>query len=121
VNGKALVNGIRLGELDAPDMVDIIHFFFEEDSFRYESGEQAEAVSKGRAELYKMYGTTYTYGVSGKRGNTTRKYVGKDSGFDFEDNPFDDVPKPVKPYIPPTQFDPDSGLAIDGALDAPLR
>jgi hypothetical protein len=107
-------------------MVDVLHYFFEEDSFRYESGEQAEAVSKGRKELYRMYDTVYRYGATTTKGSSGgfsggRKYVGKDAGFDFDDNPFDKVPKPAKPYIPPTEFDPDTGLAFGGALDGPLR
>lgn len=86
-------------------MVDVIHYFFEEDA-RYKSAEEAEAVSAMRTRLYSsLYGETYTYTVS--TGASRQGGVGAGS---------DDL----KPYIPPTQVDSDSPLPFGTALDAPL-
>lgn len=104
-------------------MVDVVHFFFEEDTLRYESGEQAEAASKFRTKLYEMYGRTYKYGVtsSGTAGSGGRKYVGKNEDFDFDSSIPGSTSNTVKPYIPPTQMDIDSPDPFGGVLDSPLR
>lgn len=104
VNGKATTLGLNLGEMEMTQMLDIIHYFFEDDS-RYSSAEEAEAVSEFRAVIYGMlYGTTYKYKTSSKSGNSMRQY-----GVDE-----------VKPYIPPTDFDPDMSTPFGSVLDAPF-
>lgn len=122
MNGKALVSGLNLKEMDAADLVDVIHYFFEEDHVRYESSEHAESASKMRSRLYgDLYNREYKYAItasSSSNGTTGRKYV---SGSD--DSDYDEFAKTdqVKPYIPPTQFNPDSADPFNGALDAPIR
>jgi hypothetical protein len=106
-------------------MLDILHFYFEEDTLRYESGEQAEAASKFRTSFYKLYDVEYKFAIDSK-GNSNyangggRKYVGSDAGFDFDDSLPGSTNQAVKPYIPPTQFDPDTGFAAGGVLDGPI-
>lgn len=86
-------------------MLDVIHFFFEQDS-RFSSAEEAEAVGELRATIYGLlYGTTYKY-----RTNTG---ISKGSSGEFSSGG-------VKPYIPPTEFDADMGLPFGEVLDAPL-
>lgn len=119
VNGKALTLGLKLSEMDMSEMLDVIHFFFEEDS-RYVSGEEAEAVSKLRTSVYEsMYGVRYPYKVqssgSGTMGNG-RRYISPDANFDLEDIPTNQS----KPYVPPTDFNPDAHLPFGDALEAPL-
>lgn len=100
-------------------MTDVIHFYFEEDS-RYGTGEQAEAVSKLRNELYLLYNQTYKYGMSGSRSG--RSYVPKGSASDYGFN--DDGLGAVgerKPYIPPTDFNPNAANPFGPDLDAPLN
>lgn len=86
-------------------MLDVVHYFFEDDS-RFSTAEEAQAVSEFRATIYGMlYGTTYKYRVSNSPINgRTGRYSDGD----------------VKPYIPPTDFNPDSGLPFGSALDAPF-
>ncbi len=97
-------------------MVDVLHYFFEEDS-RYQSGEEAEAVSRLRSSVYStMYGTTYKYAYSGSSTSAGRQYIADGSPTSFNDFPSNEV----KPYIPPTEFDPDSSMPFGSALDAPL-
>ena len=104
-------------------MLDVIHYFFEEDTLRYSTGEHAEAASKFRSSLYGMYGTTYKYAVanSGNSNSGGRKYVGKNEDFSFDDTLPGASNNTVKPYIPPTQIDPDAADPFGGILDAPLK
>lgn len=102
-------------------MVDVLHFFFEEDHLRYESGEQAEAGSKLRVKLYKdLYKTEYKYPIqpSGQQGG--RKYIDKNEDFDFDDSIPASSSQTVKPYIPPTEFNADAADPFGGVLDAPI-
>ena len=90
-------------------MLDIIHYYFEEDNSRYETGEQADAVSKMRVQLYNLYGYQYNYKINTKsKGGGSNEFGGIASG-------------ETKPYIPPTEFDPDSSNPFGGVLDQPLR
>lgn len=86
-------------------MLDVVHYFFEQDS-RFSTAEEAEAVSEFRATIYGLlYGTTYKYRRKSAQGGA--------GGTASSDG--------VKPYIPPTDFDPDMGLPFGGTLDAPFR
>lgn len=97
------MNGIRLGELDSSDMLDVLHYFFEEDT-NFVSKEHAVYTDARRKKLYEvLYETEYGFGMSEKDG--ANSYV--DGG--------------TKPYIPPTEFDADSGLPFSDFLDAPLN
>lgn len=103
VNGKAITLGLTLGEMEMSQMLDVIHFLFEEDA-RYSTAEEAQAVSEFRSTIYGvLYGTTYKYKVSSSSGGG----AGRSGGG-------------VKPYIPPTEFDPDTGMPFGDVLDAPL-
>lgn len=105
--------------MEGPDMVDVIHFLFEEDA-RYSSGEEAESVSKLRSMVYStMYNTTYKYGSSSGASASSggRRYVNDSDSMDFSDLP---IPKEVKPYVAPTDFNPNSAMPFGSALDAPL-
>ena len=89
-------------------MLDVIHYFFEEDS-RYKSQEEAESVSAVRTQVYEvLYGRTYMYKM-GKSANTTG--VGSDALSDTA----------IKPYIAPTEFDPESHNPFGSVLEAPVR
>lgn len=107
--------------MEASDMVDVIHYLFEEDTSRYSSGEQAEAVSAMRTQLYFSYNKTYPYAVSSKS-NSGRSYIpkGASSDFGFTDDPLAGSNGATKSYIPPTDFNPDSALPFGSDLDAPL-
>lgn len=90
------------------DMLDVVHYLFEEDS-RYKSQEEAESVSAVRTQIYEvLYGTPYRYKMSKSQGNTTGA-----ASSTFSDTE-------IKPYIPPTEFDPDAYNPFGSALEAPL-
>ncbi len=85
-------------------MLDVIHYYFDED-FRYGSVEAAQLHSNVREQIFGvMYGRTYQYGLGRNR------TVGADGSEELT----------VKPYIPPTEFNPDSANPFGGVLDAPL-
>jgi hypothetical protein len=95
--------------MELSDMLDVLHFIFEEDS-RFVSAEEAESVTALRSSLYRnFYGTSYAYGSPKKNVNVTAN----NDGF-FSD------PSVTKPYIPPTEFDPDSFNPYQSLLDAPI-
>lgn len=103
VNGKAITLGLNLEEMEMSQMLDVIHYFFEEDS-RVGSAEEAEAISAMRTTLYAvMYGTQYKYRINiDKTGNSAG------------------MGGTTKPYIPPTDFDADSVSPFGSVLDSPL-
>lgn len=109
VNGKALVSGLDLKEMEVSDMLDVIHFFFEEDH-RYHTAEEAKGTDSMRSALYEtMYKTKFKYSTSGSSNTADNT-----SGFAYSSNE-------TKPYIPPTEFDPEVGLQFGRNLEAPLR
>ena len=117
------MSGLQLTGMEASDMLDVIHYLFEDD-MRFSSGEMADAVTKSRTSLYEqMYGTTYIF--SDVSSNSQNRYASGPKNFDdFDDiKPYDPTKKKTKPYIPATKVDPDSGMLMDtsGLLEPPLR
>lgn len=123
------MHGVRLRDLDSPDMVDVIHYIFEED-LDVATAEQAEARDNYRNYLYgDLYNTPYRYASTKSKMSTN---------YDMLDDPLDDmlvedsltdvdidipaVKKPPKPYVPPTNFNPNLENPFAGSkLDAPLN
>lgn len=88
-------------------MLDVIHFFFEEDS-RYRSQEEIQTVSAIRTQVYEsLYGINYPYKVKSQATSSNN----------FSD--VDDV-NSVKPYMAPTEFDPESTNPFGKTLEPPL-
>lgn len=118
------MQGIRLGEMEASDMLDVIHYLFEED-VAFVSEEQAQVQSGTRVRLYQdMYGTPYKYAYKSK--SNGRTYIDEsviDEPFTQEDlpKPFDPRATQVKPFIPATKINPDAADPFGGVLDAPIR
>jgi hypothetical protein len=107
--------------MEASDMLDVLHYFFEEDIKTVSTGEQSESIDSMRTNLYQLYDQTYRYGA--KKGNSTstggRAYVTGDYEFP-NDVPFDPSAQETKPFVPATEFDPESSMPFGGLLDAPL-
>jgi hypothetical protein len=97
------VNKVDLLELDSADMVDVIHYFFDED-MRYASYESALMHGKLREQVYgSLYEKHYKYAV---KDSTDSSSSTADGG--------------IKPYVPPTEFNPESSSPFGSALDAPI-
>jgi hypothetical protein len=129
VNGKALVSGLRLKEMEASEMVDVLHYYFEED-LSVSTAEQQQARSESRSVVYRtLYGKPYKYATPKSGGTASGGYsadgsILPDDGFYGDLTPFDpseDVTKPVKPFVPATEMDADSPLPFGRVLDAPLN
>jgi len=117
VNGKALTFGLNLKEMDYSDMLDVIHYLFEEDS-TFTTSEHLETREGVRKKLYaELYEREYKY-FRGKPSSS--------SASDFDDNSFEDltpvdpIKPPTKGYVPPTDFDASRPNPFGGVLDAPL-
>lgn len=117
------MNGLKLVEMEAADMLDVIHYYAEQD-FRYASADQAEVVSKGRTALYEMYGMEYKYGnTSSSNSGTTyggRVYITDESPSNDDLVPFDPANQKPKPFVKATEMNPDSSMPFGSVLDAPL-
>lgn len=121
INGKSIALGVKPLELDSVDLIDYLHYLFEED-MRATSAEEIEARGQVRSTLYsQLYGTTYKYA-------TGKKQVQQ---LDI-DAPLDDdeIPVPIDPFersqvtksfIAPSIPNEDAVLPFGKALDAPLR
>ena len=103
-------------------MLDVLHYFMEED-FRYKSAEEYEGVNSVRTHIYEvLYGTTYKFKGESIRSSQSggRKYINTTAG--GADIPMD-LPSDTqerKPYIPPTDMNPESSLPFGDVLDSPL-
>ena len=107
-------------------MLDVIHFFFEESS-RYGSAEEAQAVNELRIKVYKeLYNRSYKYAVNT---GSNRGFSASD-GFDFEPEdsgeadvvePFNPRHKmPTKSFVAATPIGDDEVNPFKGVLDAPI-
>ncbi len=111
--------------MPATDMLDVIHYFFEDD-LNYSTPEQAEARDKMRSSLYgQLYQTTYKY-ATGAGSKTSRA---KDFSVDDEIQPVElkerkidsfNPAAPPKPYVAPTQVNENAARPFGNVLDAPL-
>jgi len=121
VNGKALVSGLQLASMPASDMLDVIHYFFEDD-LNYSTAEQAEARDKTRDSLYaELYNSTYRY----SRQTSSGTYI--PSSEDDADATEEKMPEPFNPaqrtkaYVAPTNVDADAIKPFGNLLDAPME
>lgn len=86
-------------------MLDVIHYLYEED-LKYTNVEEAQWMDAKRKHIYKeLYNEDYKYFSS--------REVADLSGAEADENA-------VKPYIPPTEFNPESSNPFGAVLDAPL-
>lgn len=84
-------------------MLDVIHYFLDQD-MRYSSPEELQMHDTVRRALFKdLYQRDYVYGSK----------ASTKSDSDFSDTE-------VKPYIPPTEIDPDAFNPFGSVLDAPI-
>jgi hypothetical protein len=120
LNGKALVSGLKLEEMELSDMLDVLHYYMEED-YNFSNAEQIEAKSNLRKTIYRsMYNTEYKFGASsGKNKTYTASGVDLDNLESVE--PVDPLKEPTKSYVPPTDFNPESIKPFGDVLDSPIN
>ena len=115
------MNGLQLANMPASDMLDVLHYFFEDD-LNFSTAEQAEAREHTRTTLYRdLYDTEYKYAV-GKVGSNAPDYEYADD--DEADAAMASgsvgAQRERLPYVPPTNFDPEAALPFGRVLDGPL-
>lgn len=110
--------------MEAQDMLDVLHYFFEEDMF-YSSAEQAEGRDRARQQIYQQfYQSEYPYAVNVGSSYNASGVTSKN--FDIADEeeivPFDPLQqnKPTKPFIAPTPVNAKSSQPFGSVLDAPF-
>ena len=121
------MNGLDLKEMEASDMLDVIHFFFEDD-MNYSSGEEAEARSHTRELIYRdFYGKKYKYASSRSSAEYTSAGGSISKNFDspFEDEeetavPFDPLKGPTKSFVPPTPVNAAMSRPFGAVIEEPL-
>jgi len=98
VNGKALLmsgGNIRLMEMEASDMLDVLHFLFEED-FTAVQEDHARSRSAIRDTLYsELYGVNYSFKMKDPKGMQPRRASNE---FQYPEE-FEDMGE-VKPFDP---------------------
>ena len=113
------MSGIKLREMEVNDMLDVLHYLFEED-VNFINVEQLDSRNVMRKTLYKrVYNKTYSYGQSTSVSNDSTSY--SDMSFDDNNSAMSSHSEQIKPYTPPTNFNPDAENPFSGILrEAPL-
>lgn len=113
--------------MELSDMLDVFHYYFEEDSTHKDQEESAYA-DAFRSNLYQsLYNKNYKYGV--KDAQTANGMDGLDGPLGGDPEPlqeekvkvFSPRAKEAKPYVAPTEFSPDSINPFGSVLDAPIN
>jgi hypothetical protein len=119
---------MRLASMEASDMVDVIHYFFEEDTVFF-STEQAAYKDALRNNLYKdMYESDYKY-VNKSNSDVNYGLDNLDGPLNASGDPLDQEKikvfspreKTAKPYMPPTEMSADGIKPFGSVLDAPIN
>jgi hypothetical protein len=118
------MSGLRLSQMEMSEMLDVIHYIFEED-LHFSTGEQAEAQTGVRKSLYKeLYGKDYKYNRSSGKRKTANGFEDIEGLMEEEKPvvPLDPVKesKKVKGYTPATTVNAESPLPFGNVLDAPI-
>jgi hypothetical protein len=129
MNGKGLAHGLQLSGMEASDMLDVVHYFLEED-FSASSSEQADARSRMRITLYKsLYDQEYKYAMSKSRTHDFDTTVGPPVNDAYATEapeepvvPFDPTRNNTsKGYMEPTPLKEDSSQPFGKILDSPMN
>jgi hypothetical protein len=121
------VSGLNLKEMEASDMLDVIHYFIEED-MNYSSSEQADGRSRTREILYRdFYAQNYKYATSssGSKYSSANGSISKDFDSPYEDEeetlvPFDPLKGPTKSFVPATPVNAAMTRPFGAVIEEPL-
>jgi hypothetical protein len=114
--------------MEASDMLDVIHFYLEED-FSTPSIEASKLKSATREHFYReLYGFEYKFPIKDEK-SRARNFDVENLPWDNEDQngpdeeikPFNPKKRTAKPFVPATTISEDGSLPFGSALDAPLR
>lgn len=97
-------------------MLDVLHYLFEKDT-DFVSGEHMQSKTNSRQVIYKhVYKRDfkYAYGGTSQTGTYDDSFEDKYLNDEFLRNAVSS--EEVKPYVPPTNFDPDAANPFQGTL-----
>lgn len=106
-------------------MLDVVHYFFEEDH-RYSTFEEASFKDQFRSSIFKnLYDSNYAFGSTDGSETTDYRSGQIDSELSAEATPeiiepFNPRAKNVKGYVPPTNLNENSSKPFGSILDEPL-
>jgi len=105
--------------METSEMLDVIHVFLEEDYSNAVSAEQVDARNRIRKVMYKQfYERSLKWGVQENDFSIDEPL---ETPVDYSDvKPFDPKAATRKPYIPPTEFNPEAPQPFGRKIDAPL-
>lgn len=109
---------VKLAEMDAADMLDVIHFLYEED-MAYSTPEEQQYADHRRVSIWNsLYKIPYKYSATKENADI---FSGLSDSDDIDFTPFSaSRSNTVKPYFPPTDFSAEDGDPFGGVLDAPI-
>jgi hypothetical protein len=117
------VSGLRLAELPASEMLDVLHYFFEED-YMFTSEEQSVYKQRFRKHTYEtLYGISYAFYDESYDKSQELESAIDDSENEPEEviNPFNPrAKKETKAFIEPTLPVENSNKPFGDILDMPL-
>jgi hypothetical protein len=117
------MSGLQLSSMESSEMLDVIHYLFEEDLTSSSNAEQLEAKDRVRSIIYRdFYDHKYKYGSGKNDYNMSNEVLQEGLVGDEEDDlqPFDPTKAPIKPYFAPTNPDEKSVKPFGMDIDAPL-
>lgn len=95
------------------NMMDVLHYLFEED-VNFVSPEQMQSRTRIRQLVYKqVYDKVFEYGINEESDFSDSNEFGN-AGDYVAQKPYEN--SEVKPYIPPTNFNPDAPNPFQGVL-----
>lgn len=118
------MNGLRLAEMEASEMLDVLHYFFEEDHF-YVNDDQAQYRPKFRQQMYlTMYSIDYTYNTQDTANDSaidSLESLENPEESEEEVNPFNPrAKKETKAFLEPTLPLENAQKPFGDILDMPL-
>ena len=115
------MQGLNLKELEVSDMLDVVHYLFEKDAI-VTSEAEFETKNSARDVIYdSVYNKKYAYSNKNSKYSYSDAQAYDSEPFDEFDNYVPNKTNNVKPYVPPTNFNPDSDNPFGSVLrEGPL-
>jgi hypothetical protein len=102
-------------------MLDVVHYLFEQDAI-VASESEFDTKNSARDVIYRIvYGREFAYSTKNSKNYSSASENYSSEPFDEDGNYTPSKTNYVKPYVPPTNFNPDSENPFGGILrEAPL-
>jgi hypothetical protein len=107
--------------MEVSDMLDVVHYLFEQDA-TVTSEAEFDTKNSVRDVIYEtVYERKFAYSTKGSKDFSSDTQAGNSEPFDEFGNYIPSKTNNVKPYVPPTNFNPDSDNPFGSVLrEGPL-